>query len=75
LLTESGFALGSVEQRGTGLSELGWFIGRLLQEKRPPVSVSANLDLIRIRYTARSLDRRVPLGSLGAWLIVEAVKA
>jgi SAM-dependent methyltransferase len=75
LLTESGFALCTVEQRGTGLSELGWFIGRLLQEKRPPVTVSANLDLIRIRYAARSLDRRVPFGSLGSWLIVEAVKA
>ncbi len=74
LLTESGFELGSVQQRGTGLSELGWFIGRLLQEKRPPTSVSADLDLIRIRYAARSLDRRVPLGSLGSWLIVEAAK-
>jgi hypothetical protein len=37
--------------------------------------VSANLDLIRIRYAARSLDRRVPFGALGSWLIVEAVKA
>lgn len=75
LLTESGFALGSIDQRGTGLSELGWFIGRLLQEKRPPANVSADLDLIRVRYAARSLDRRVPLGPLGSWLIVEAVKA
>ncbi len=74
LLTESGFTLGTVHQRGTGLSELGWFIGRLLQEKRPPVSVSAELDLVRIRYAARSLDRRMPMGSLGSWLIVEAVK-
>lgn len=74
LLSESGFALGSVDQRGTGLSELGWFIGRLLQEKRAPTNVSADLDLIRIRYAARSLDRRVHLGPLGSWLIVEAVK-
>ena len=74
LLTDSGFRLGSVDQRGTGLSELGWFIARLLQEKRPPTSVSADLDLIRIRYAARSLDRRVPLGPLGSWLIVEAFK-
>lgn len=75
LVAESGFELGSVDQRGTGLSELGWFIGRLLEEKRPPVSAGADLDLIRIRYAARSLDRRVPLGPLGSWLIVEAVKA
>jgi len=75
LVAESGFELGSVEQCGTGLSELGWFIGRLLEDKRPPVSVGADLDLIRIRYAARSLDRRVPLGPLGSWLIVEAVKA
>jgi SAM-dependent methyltransferase len=75
LLTDSGFELASVDQRGTGLSELGWFIGRLLQEKRPPSNMSAELDLIRIRYAARSLDRRVPLGPLGSWLIVEAVKS
>jgi SAM-dependent methyltransferase len=74
LLEASGFTLGAVRQRGTGLSELGWFIGRLLQEKRAPVSMSAELDLIRIRYAARSLDRRMPMGSLGSWLIVEAVK-
>jgi SAM-dependent methyltransferase len=74
LLEESGFTLGTVRQRGTGLSELGWFIGRLLQEKRPPVSMSAELDLIRIRYAARSFDRRMPMGSLGSWLIVEAGK-
>lgn len=75
LLSESGFELGTIDQRGTGLSELGWFIGRLLREKRPPTTVSADLDLIRIRYAARSLDRRVPLGPLGSWLIVEAVKS
>lgn len=74
LLTDCGFTLGAVRQRGTGLSELGWFIGRLLQEKRPQASMSAELDLIRIRYAARSLDRRMPMGSLGSWLIVEAVK-
>mgnify|MGYP001226554733 FL=1 len=74
LLTDSGFSVGTVDQRGTGLSELGWFIGRLMQEKRAPATVSADLDLIRIRYAARSLDRRVPLGPLGSWLIVEAVK-
>jgi SAM-dependent methyltransferase len=74
LLTESGFTLGTVQRRGTGLSELGWFIGRLLQEKRPQISMSAELDLIRIRYAARSLDRRMPMGSLGSWLIVEAMK-
>ncbi len=75
LLVDSGFELGSVDRRGTGLSELGWFIGRLLEDKRPPHQVSADLDLIRIRYTARALDRRLPLGPLGSWLIVEAAKA
>lgn len=74
LLTDSGFTPGKIDQRGTGLSELSWFIGRLLQEKRPQTTFGADLDLIRIRYSARSLDRRVSLGSLGAWLIVEAQK-
>jgi hypothetical protein len=63
-----------MDQRGTGLSELGWFIGRLLEEKHRTTMVSAELDLIRIRYAARSLDRRVPLGPLGSWLIVESRK-
>ncbi len=59
LLTGCGISMGSMDQRGTGLSELGWFIGRLLEEKRSqPAPVSADLDLIRIRYAARSLDRR-----------------
>lgn len=75
LLTGAGFTFESIDQRGTGLSELGWFIGRLLEEKRPPMQNSIDLDLIRIRYAARSLDRRIPLGPLGSWLIVEAVKS
>jgi SAM-dependent methyltransferase len=74
LLADCGFSLATVDQRGTGLSELGWFIGRLLEEKRRTTMVSAELDLIRIRYAARSLDRRVPLGPLGSWLIVESRK-
>lgn len=74
LLADAGFEFDDVDQRGTGLSELGWFIGRLLEEKRPPAPSSVDLDLIRIRYAARSLDRRIPLGPLGSWLIVEAIK-
>lgn len=74
LLTECGFSLATVDRRGTGLSELGWFVGRLLEEKRGNTMMSAELDLIRIRYAARSLDRRVPLGPLGSWLIVESTK-
>lgn len=75
LLAGSGFSMASVDQRGTGLSELGWFIGRLLEEKRSHPASSPDLDIIRIRYAARSLDRRVQLGPLGSWLIVEAVKS
>lgn len=74
LISHSGFALASTDQRGTGLSELGWFIGRLLEEKRPQPAAGPDLDIIRIRYAARSLDRRVQLGPLGSWLIVEAIK-
>jgi SAM-dependent methyltransferase len=75
LITGSGFELASVDQRGTGLSELGWFIGRLLEERRGQPTFSPDLDIIRIRYAARSLDRRVQLGPLGSWLIVEATKS
>lgn len=75
LLVDSGFQLGSVDQRGTGLSELSWFVGRLLEEKRLPTQLSADPGLVRIRFSARSLDRRVPLGPLGSWLIVEATKS
>jgi SAM-dependent methyltransferase len=74
LIEESGFSTKSLDQRGTGLSELGWFIGRLLEEKRAHPASNADLDIIRLRYAARSFDRRVPLGPLGSWLIVEAVK-
>lgn len=74
LLTDSGFSLATVDQRGTGLSELGWFVGRLLEERHVNTMVSADLDLIRIRFAARSLDRRVPVGPLGSWLIVESTK-
>ena len=73
LLAACGFSLITVDQRGTGLSELGWFIGRLLEKQRSTM-VGADLDLIRIRYAARSLDRRVPLGPLGSWLIIESTK-
>lgn len=74
LITQSGFQMASIDQRGTGLSELGWFIGRLLEEKRAQPSATADLDIIRIRYAARSLDRRDQMGPLGSWLIVEAIK-
>lgn len=74
LIVESGFSLTSVDQRGTGLSELGWFVGRLLDERRPQTTANVDLDIIRIRYAARSLDRRVPFGPLGSWLIVEATR-
>lgn len=74
LIEDAGFTLASTDQRGTGLSELGWFIGRLLEEKRAQPPSGLDLDIIRIRYAARSLDRRVQLGPLGSWLIVEAVK-
>ncbi len=65
LVTASGFALTSLDHRGTGLSELGWFIGRLLEERRTQPAFVPELDIIRIRYAARSLDRRVQLGPLG----------
>jgi SAM-dependent methyltransferase len=74
LLTDAGFTVSSLDQRGTGLSELGWFIGRLLEEKRAQPASRPDLDIIRIRYSARSLDRRLPLGPLGSWLIVDAIK-
>lgn len=74
LIAESGFSLASIDQRGTGLSEFGWFIGRLLDERRPQPASSPDLDIIRLRYVARSLDRRVQLGPLGSWLIVEAIR-
>ena len=74
LVSRSGFTLTSLDRRGTGLSELGWFIGRLLEEKRPHSAASPDLDIIRIRYAARSLDRRLQLGPLGSWLIVEATR-
>ncbi len=74
LISDSGFALASADRCGTGLSELGWFVGRLLEEKRAQPASRPDLDIIRIRYAARSLDRRVQLGPLGSWLIVEAVK-
>jgi SAM-dependent methyltransferase len=74
LIEEGGFATSSFDQRGTGLSELGWFIGRLLEEKRTHSASNPDLDIIRIRYAARSFDRRVPMGPLGSWLIVDAVK-
>lgn len=72
LVIESGFTLASIDQRGTGLSELGWFIGRLLEEKHPQMIANPDLDIIRLRYAARSLDRRLQLGPLGSWLILEA---
>jgi SAM-dependent methyltransferase len=74
LIEGGGFTMSSLDQRGTGLSELGWFIGRLLEEKRGQPASSVDLDIIRIRYAARSFDRRVPMGPLGSWLIVDAVK-
>ena len=74
LVSGSGFAIASLDQRGTGLSELGWFIGRLLEVKRSQSTPSPDLDIIRLRYAARSLDRRLQLGPLGSWLMVEAVK-
>jgi len=74
LVAGSGFTLASLDQRGTGLSELGWFIGRLLDERRPHSAASHDLDIIRIRYAARSLDRRLQMGPLGSWLIVEATR-
>jgi len=74
LIEDGGFATASFAQRGTGLSELGWFIGRLLEEKRTHPASNPDLDIIRIRYAARSFDRRLPMGPLGSRLIVDAVK-
>lgn len=74
LVADSGFTLASLDQRGTGLSEFGWFIGRLLEEKRSQTIPNPDPDIIRLRYAARSLDRRLQLGPLGSWLILEATK-
>jgi SAM-dependent methyltransferase len=74
LVSGSGFSIASLDQRGTGLSELGWFIGRLLEEKWQQPAPSPELDIIRIRYAARTFDRRLQLGPLGSWLMVEAFK-
>ncbi len=74
LVTGGGFTIASVDQCGSGLSELGWFLGRLLEEKWSQPTPSSELDIIRIRYAARSLDRRLSLGTLGSWLMVEAFK-
>lgn len=74
LLAQHGFELRASDRRGTGLSELGWFVARLLERRSPAPGSEPDLDLIRIRHTARALDRRIPLGPLGSWLIIEAVK-
>jgi SAM-dependent methyltransferase len=74
LVTLSGFSLASLDQRGTGLSEFGWFVGRLLEEKRRQSPAGTGSDIIRMRYRARALDRRAHLGPLGSWLILEATK-
>lgn len=75
LVSVSGFTPASIDQRGTGLSELGWFIGRLLEEKRTQTNPNPELGIIRLRYAARSLDRRLQLGPLGSWLVLEAIKS
>ena len=65
LVTGSGFAMASLDQRGTGLSELGWFIGRLLER-----SGRLNRDAVRIWTSfgfATPLARSTGACNSGRW--------
>lgn len=74
LISEGGFALSAMQRSGTGFSEIGWFVGRLMEERVRRTVEPVPPSLAKTRRAVRSLDRRLPLGRFGSWLSVSAIR-